>query len=150
MAGRPGRIDFCVERISPILVATGNLEFHAKAFHEILVNRATDIIQPEPQWCGGYTACRRIAAVAKHYDIPVIPHGSSVYNYHFVMANANSPYAEYLTVGEVGIDADLSILEGEPLPREERFISTGVAGLRRGAEAPAAGAVPILNLRFEI
>lgn len=105
------------DRISPILIATGNLEYHVKAFHEILVARATDIIQPEPQWCGGITACRRIAAVAAHYDVPVIPHGSSVYNYHFVMSNPGSPYAEYLSVGE-GHDVQpiFSVLDGEPLP----------------------------------
>ena len=55
--------------------------------------------------------------MAKHYDVPVIPHGSSVYNYHFVMANTNSPYAEYLSVGEGhDIQPIFSILDGEPLP----------------------------------
>lgn len=110
------------EKISPILVATGNLEYHVKAFHEILAASATDIIQPEPQWCGGITACRRIAAVAKHYDVPVIPHGSSVYNYHFVMSNTNSPYAEFLSTGE-GVDLHpiFSIIDGEPLPVNGRI-----------------------------
>jgi L-rhamnonate dehydratase len=49
--------------------------------------------------------------------MPVIPHGSSVYNYHFVMANTNSPYAEYLSVGKgAEIQPIFSVLEGEPLP----------------------------------
>lgn len=49
--------------------------------------------------------------------MPVIPHGSSVYNYHFVMANTNSPYAEYITVGKgTEIQPIFSVLEGEPLP----------------------------------
>ena len=34
------------DRISPTLLATGNLEFHPKAFHDIIHNHATDIIQP--------------------------------------------------------------------------------------------------------
>jgi hypothetical protein len=51
------------------------------------------------------------------YDMPVIPHGSSVYNYHFVMTNTNSPYAEYLSVGKgTDIQPIFSVLEGEPLP----------------------------------
>jgi len=68
------------DRISPILLATGNLEYHPKAFHDIIHHHATDIIQPEMQWCGGYTPTRWIAAMAKPYNMPVIPHGSSVYN----------------------------------------------------------------------
>ncbi|HYV27253.1 MAG TPA: L-rhamnonate dehydratase, partial [Candidatus Eisenbacteria bacterium] len=55
--------------------------------------------------------------MAKPYNMPVIPHGSSVYNYHFVMANTNSPYAEYLSVGEgKEIQPIFSVIEGEPLP----------------------------------
>jgi len=105
------------ERISPILLATGNLEFHPKAFHDILHNQATDIIQPELQWMGGMTAARQVAAMAKPYDMPIIPHCASVYNYHFVMANTNSPYAEFISVGE-GRDLQpiFALLEGEPLP----------------------------------
>jgi L-rhamnonate dehydratase len=105
------------QRISPISVAIGNLEYHYRAFHQILVHRACDIIQPELQWCGGLTAARRIAAMAKAYDVPVIPHGASVYNYHFVISNANSPYAEFLTVGDGRtIRPIFDSIIGEPLP----------------------------------
>lgn len=105
------------ERIAPILLATGNLEYHPKAFHHIIHEHATDIIQPEIQWCGGIIPARRIAAMAQPYDMPVIPHGASVYNYHFVLSNTNSPYAEYLSVGEgTEIQPIFSVLEGEPLP----------------------------------
>jgi len=110
------------ERISPILVATGNLEYHYKAFHQILVHQATDVIQPEIQWCGGLTAARRIAAMAKPYHVPVIPHGATVYNYHFVISNTNSPYAEYLTVGDgTQIRPIFDAIMGEPLPREGKI-----------------------------
>lgn len=109
------------ERIAPIQLATGNLEYHYKAFHEIIERRATDIIQPEIQWCGGLTPTRRIAAMAKPHDMPVIPHGASVYNYHFVMSNTNSPYAEFLTTGE-GTDLHpiFDTIVGEPLPKDGR------------------------------
>ncbi|HSY28853.1 MAG TPA: enolase C-terminal domain-like protein, partial [Burkholderiaceae bacterium] len=105
------------DRISPIMLATGNLEYHPKAFHDIIHNHATDIIQPELQWMGGITPARWIAGMAKPYNMPVIPHGASVYNYHFVMANTNSPYAEYLSVGKgTDIQPIFNILDGEPLP----------------------------------
>ncbi len=68
-------------------------------------------------WMGGITPARWVAALAKPYDMPVIPHGASVYNYHFVMANMNSPYAEYLSVGKGdAIQPIFAVLEGEPLP----------------------------------
>jgi len=107
------------ERIAPIQLATGNLEYHYKAFHEIIERRATDIIQPEIQWCGGLTPTRRIAAMAKPYDMPVIPHGASVYNYHFVLSNTNSPYAEFLSTGEgTGLHPIFDTIIGEPLPKD--------------------------------
>jgi L-rhamnonate dehydratase len=110
------------EAIFPIQLATGNLEFHYKAFHNIIEQQATDIIQPEIQWCGGLTPTRRIAAMAKPYDMPVIPHCASVYNYHFVMSNTNSPYAEFISVGE-GKDVQpiFTAIEGEPLPINGRI-----------------------------
>lgn len=104
-------------RICPIQVAIGNLEFDYKAFAAILNSRACDVIQPEMQWCGGLTAVRRIAAMAKPYDVPVIPHGASVYNYHFVQSNLNSPFAEYLTVSDGSeVRPIFDAIVGEPLP----------------------------------
>jgi L-rhamnonate dehydratase len=47
-------------RISPVLIANGNMEFNYKAFESLMVAGATDVIQPEMQWCGGGRAsdCR--------------------------------------------------------------------------------------------
>jgi L-alanine-DL-glutamate epimerase-like enolase superfamily enzyme len=105
------------EKLGPIQLATGNLEYHEKAFHDIIVNGATDIIQPEIQWVGGLTPTRRIAAVAKHYDMQVIPHGASVYNYHFVISNTNSAYAEFLSTGDgTELKPIFDTIIGEPLP----------------------------------
>ncbi len=116
-------------RISPIQVAIGNLEFDYKAFAAILAARACDVIQPEMQWCGGLTAVRRIAAMAKPYDIPVIPHGSGVYNYHFVQSNLNSPFAEYLSVGDgTTVRPIFEAIVNEPLPRNGHVTLTDSPG----------------------
>ena len=48
--------------------------------------KQVDILQPDVTWCGGITEARRIVAQAAAYDIPVIPHGSSVYSYHLQYA----------------------------------------------------------------
>ena len=110
------------DKIYPIQLATGNLEYHVNAFHDIIQNKATDIIQPEIQWCGGYTATKRIAAMAKPYNMQVIPHGASVYNYHFVLANTNSMYAEFLSTGEGReLHPIFDTIIGEPLPVDGRI-----------------------------
>ena len=59
--------------VNPMQMAIGNMEYGYKAYHSILTNRACDIIQPELHWCGGLTAVRRIAAMARAFDVPVIP-----------------------------------------------------------------------------
>jgi hypothetical protein len=69
-------------------------------------------------------------------------HGSSVYNYHLVMANTNSPYAEHLSVGKgTDIQPILVVIEGEPLPVNGKILldpnkpGFGVA-LKRELPAP--------------
>ena len=52
--------------------------------------------QPDITWCGGITEARRIVALASAYDIPVVPHGSSVYSFHLQYAFPNCPIAECL------------------------------------------------------
>ena len=59
-----------------------------------------DILQPDITWCGGITEARRIYALASAYDIPCIPHGSSVYSYHLQFASAQSPLAELLIMSK--------------------------------------------------
>jgi L-alanine-DL-glutamate epimerase-like enolase superfamily enzyme len=109
------------DRIGPVQVATGNLEFHYKAFNSVIQDQATDVIQPEIQWCGGLTATRRIAALAKPYDMPVIPHCSGVYNYHFVMSNTNSPCAEFIAIGDgTAVLPIFAAIKGEPVPKDGR------------------------------
>lgn len=115
--------------ISPIQLAIGNLEFDYKAFAAILAARACDVIQPEMQWCGGLTAVRRIAAMAKPYNVPVIPHGSGVYNYHFVQSNLNSPFAEFLSVADgTSVRPIFDAVLGEPLPVNGRVTLSNAPG----------------------
>ena len=55
-----------------------------------------DIIQPDVGWCGGLTELIKISALADAHNTLVVPHGSSVYSYHFVITRHNSPFAEFL------------------------------------------------------
>ena len=67
---------------STVLWTTGEHEYTRWGFRTLLENKCCDVIQPDITWCGGITEARRIIALASSYNIPVIPHGSSVYSYH--------------------------------------------------------------------
>lgn len=75
---------------------TGEHEYTRYGFRELLRHRAVDILQPDVMWVGGLTELLRVSAMAAAYDVPVVPHGSGDYSYHFVIAQPHSPFAEYL------------------------------------------------------
>mmetsp|Transcript_34416 Transcript_34416/g.110535 ORF Transcript_34416/g.110535 Transcript_34416/m.110535 type:complete len:236 (-) Transcript_34416:54-761(-) len=63
---------------SSVLVTTGEHEYSRYGFRRLIADRAADVLQPDITWMGGLTEARRVVAMAAAYDIPVIPHGSSV------------------------------------------------------------------------
>ena len=84
-------------KIKSTRVATGEHEYTRYGFRLLLDYRAADIWQPDMQWCGGLTELRRIDALARAHDIPVIPHaGWRGGAGHFVFANENTPWCEVL------------------------------------------------------
>ncbi len=63
-----------------IPISGGECEYLRFGFHQLLRNKAVDIIQPDICACGGLTEAKRIASLATCYGIDVIPHtwGSSI------------------------------------------------------------------------
>jgi L-rhamnonate dehydratase len=62
---------------------------------------ALDVVQCDPEWCGGITELLKICTVASLYDVPVIPHGHSIHAALHVIASqspAVCPLAEYLVL----------------------------------------------------
>jgi L-rhamnonate dehydratase len=88
------------ELIKPIQLALGNQAWGLKSYAELIRNDAVDVVQPEVQWAGGLTEVERIAALARAKGLPVIPHSSGAWAYHFVMAHVEAPYAEYYAAGD--------------------------------------------------
>jgi L-rhamnonate dehydratase len=92
-----------------------------------------DIIQPDVNWCGGITELIKISALADARGVLVVPHGSSVYSYHFTITRHNSPFSEFLMMSP---QADKVIpmfspqLLDEPIP---------VNGRMKLSEAPGFG-----------
>jgi L-rhamnonate dehydratase len=79
-----------------ILTTTGEHEATRWGFQLLLERECADIVQPDVGWCGGLTELLRIAALADEYSVPVVPHGSSVYSYHFLASRPQTPFAEFL------------------------------------------------------
>jgi L-rhamnonate dehydratase len=107
-----------------MLVTTGEHEATRWGFRMLLEMECCDIIQPDVGWCGGITELIKIAALAESRGVMVVPHGSSVYSYHFVITRHNSPFAEFLMMAP---EADRVVpmfhpqLLGEPVPVNGRL-----------------------------
>lgn len=84
------------ERVPTMRWTTGEHEYTRYGFRRLITDRAVDILQPDVMWAGGLTELLRISAMAAAYDIPVVPHGSGAYSYHFVMSQPHSPFVEYI------------------------------------------------------
>ena len=86
-----------IKRAHPsVKFTTGEHEYSRYGFRKLIEGRCIDVLQPDVMWVGGMTELLRISAMASAYDIPVIPHASGPYSYHFVVSQSNSPFQEYL------------------------------------------------------
>jgi L-alanine-DL-glutamate epimerase-like enolase superfamily enzyme len=57
--------------------------------------------------------------MASAYDLPVIPHASGPYSYHFVVSQTNSPFQEYLANSPDGksvMPVFGNLFTNEPIP----------------------------------
>ncbi len=110
-------------------VTTGEHEATRWGFRMLLEMDCCDIIQPDVGWCGGVTELLKISALADAHGKMVVPHGSSVYSYHFVITRHNSPFAEFLMMhpGPTEVVPMFSPpLLGEPVPENGRMKVTAL------------------------
>ena len=136
---RPSRPNWIEECLSPDDIAghkllkerapwqkftTGEHEYSRYGFRDLITQRAVDIIQPDLMWLGGLTEALRVAAMAAAYDLPVVPHGSGAYSYHFVMSQPHCPFCEYLITSPAADRIEPvfgTLFEGETLPENGRM-----------------------------
>lgn len=107
-----------------MLVTTGEHEATRWGFRMLMEMDCCDIIQPDVGWCGGVTELLKISALADARGKLVVPHGSSVYSYHFVVTRHNSPFAEYLMMAPEADHVQPMFhpqLIGEPIPENGRM-----------------------------
>lgn len=103
----PDRIgDFAlIRRNTRVPIATGEHEYTRWGFLQLLQAEAVDVIQSDPDWCGGITELVKICTLASAYGRQVIPHGHSLLPaMHTIAAQspATCPMAEYLIRAQVG------------------------------------------------
>ena len=114
-------------------IATGEHEFTHYGFDILLRRNAAHFLQPDLTWSGGLTTGRRVAAAARHYAVPVIPHrGGSVYGIQLIISHTNCPLAESFGTGEPG--NELMALMTAPFEKGYYLPTEGPAF---GAEFPA-------------
>jgi L-rhamnonate dehydratase len=107
-----------------MLVTTGEHEATRWGFRQLLEMCCADILQPDVGWCGGITELLKISALADAHGAMVVPHGSSVYSYHFVVTRTNSPFAEFLMMhptAEAVVPMFSPMLLNEPVPVNGRL-----------------------------
>ena len=107
-----------------MMVTTGEHEATRWGFRLLLEMECADIIQPDVGWCGGITELLKISALADAAGKIVVPHGSSVYSYHFVVTRHNSPFAEFLMMApgaDVVMPMFSPLLLDEPVPINGRL-----------------------------
>lgn len=107
-----------------IAVTAGEHESTRWGFRLLLDMECCDIIQPDVGWCGGLTELMKISALADAHGVLVVPHGSSVYSYHFVATRHNSPFAEFLMMAPKAdevIPMFSPLLLDEPVPVDGRM-----------------------------
>ena len=107
-----------------MMVTTGEHEATRWGFRLLMEMDCCDLIQPDVGWCGGLTELLKISALADAHGKLVVPHGSSVYSYHFVCTRQNSPFAEFLMMAPKAdkvVPMFSPMLEGEPVPVDGRI-----------------------------
>lgn len=98
---QPDKIETFAElrRATSVPVASGEHIQGRWELYDYLKAGALNVVQCDPEWCGGTTELVKICALASVYDVPVIPHGHSVHAALHVIASqspATCPLAECL------------------------------------------------------
>ena len=103
---------------------TGEHEYTRYGFRPLIEGRLLDILQPDVMWVGGLTELLRIAAHAAAYDVPVVPHGSGPYSYHFIASQTGPAFCEYVAASADGQSIAPvfgALFDGEAVPHNGKL-----------------------------
>jgi L-rhamnonate dehydratase len=127
-------------------LATGEHWYTHVPFQWAASHRAVDILQPDINWCGGLSVCRKIAAAAAGAGLSVIPHagGLTAYGQHFTFATPSSPWCEYFVGSPPGVPLELAqAIPGVPAAHDGYLVPNDAPGF--GMEIPEAWLAPFFG-----
>ncbi|MEZ5590011.1 MAG: mandelate racemase/muconate lactonizing enzyme family protein [Gammaproteobacteria bacterium] len=122
-------------RISPVPVATGEVEAGHWRFREIVRNEAANILQPDVFACGGITEWRRIANYAAACGLPVCTHAWQEFHAPLIAAAPNGLYVEYFA--DERIVNLQQMIDTPTLVRDGRIVLSDKPGLGFDFDAEA-------------
>ena len=88
-----------LRRSTSIPVATGEHFYGRWEVNRFLRADALDVVQADPEWCGGVSELVKICTLASANDVHVVPHGHNIHAALHVVASQSPmtcPLAEYL------------------------------------------------------
>lgn len=112
-------------------LATGEHWYGPYPFAHAAKHRLVDVFQPDICWVGGFTACRKIAAIGAGADIPVVLHAgmNTAYGQHFTLATANAEWGEFFVGSPPGVPLDKARgPAGAPVPENGRVRPSDAPG----------------------
>ncbi|HEX5417564.1 MAG TPA: mandelate racemase/muconate lactonizing enzyme family protein [Chloroflexota bacterium] len=103
-------------------IASGERLYNLYQFHEMIASKSVSLVRPDLSLAGGFTQCKKIAALAEAALVGIFPHlmGSPVNLAAYAQFGAAIPNY-VLTENHVGADALNEILD-EPLVREGGYV----------------------------
>ncbi len=110
---------------------TGEHEYTRYGFRPLIEERLIDILQPDVMWVGGLTELLKIASHSSTLDIPVIPHGSGPYSYHFIASQTAEPLCEYVASSADGrsiLPVFGDLFDGEEVPANGKLVLSDAPG----------------------
>ena len=134
------------KRIPWQTLATGEHLYTPWPFRQLVERRAVDILQPDINWVGGLTACRRIAEMADIAGLTVLLHGgaNSSYGQHLTCAMPNMPWGECFIASAPGVPLEESPrIPGTPVPVDGWVTPNKGPGF--GIEIPEEWLVPFFG-----
>ena len=90
-----------LRRSTTIPIASGEHFYGRWEVERYLQAGALSVVQADPEWCGGTSELLKIGTVASLHDVPVIPHGHSLYaSLHVIFSQSpmTFPLAEFLVI----------------------------------------------------
>ncbi|MBN1283903.1 MAG: L-rhamnonate dehydratase [Anaerolineae bacterium] len=124
------------ERLPWQTLATGEHWYTHYPFQWAIKHKVVDILQPDINWCGGLTTCRKVANTADAAGLSVILHAGAhtPYGQHFSYAMPATPWIECFvgTAPGVPLEEAWRQVPGQAVPKDGWLVPNDAPGFGLG------------------